>query len=345
VSNLSFLSKTLERIVLKSLQMHLARIGLEDILQSAYKALHSTETALLKIQSDISTHLDNSRSVMFVLLDLSSAFDTIDHSTLLNLLQFQYAIVGTALDWFRSYLTLRTQSICIFGDQSEPVLLKYGVPQGSVLGPVLFSLYIQPVTHIIKSFGLSYHCYADDTQLYFAYDPADSVSVSDAINRIQRYVVSIKCWVSRHNLKLNNTKTEFVNFMSPHHLKMFGRLSLLIDGAPIQPSSCVKSLGVLFDQHMTMSDNVSSVVRTGNFHLRNIGRVRQFLTDDACMTAIQSLVVSRFDYCSSLLSVDCRNFKIVLHLFLAGHHSLPISPLYLPNYIGYLSTCGLNLDS
>ena len=143
--------------------------GLHEPLQSAYKAGHSTETALLRVHNDVFTYMDNQSATVLVLLDLSAAFDTIDHSVLFDRMENIIGIEGTALNWFRSYLGGRSQRIQI-GDVISliSVLLLFGVPQGSVLGPLLFVIYMLPLGEIIRGFGFRLHIYADDTQVYLA---------------------------------------------------------------------------------------------------------------------------------------------------------------------------------
>ena len=120
-----------------------------DPFQSAYKKYHSTETALLKVQNDILRDIDKKKVALLLLLDLSAAFDTIDHEILLKRLEKFYKVSGSALKWFRSFLTNRTQSIMINDEVSEPKFLKYGIPQGSVLGPLLFTAYMAPLKNVI----------------------------------------------------------------------------------------------------------------------------------------------------------------------------------------------------
>ena len=122
-------------------------------------------TALLRVHNDISLALDNNNDVILVLLDLSSAFDMVNHQIILKRPQDRYGIYGKVLDWLRSYLSERTQSVKIGDEKSEPIRLARGVPQGSILGPSLFSLYVAPIEDI-KSYGLNYAVYADDRQLY-----------------------------------------------------------------------------------------------------------------------------------------------------------------------------------
>jgi hypothetical protein len=142
VSNLSFISKLIEKIVANQFNEHLDRYNLQNPFQSAYRKYHSTETALLKVQNDILQEIDEGKAVLLVLLDLSAA---IDHNILLSRLSNSFGIKGTALKWFRSYLLDRTQVANINGKESEPQYLKFGVPQGSVLGPLLFTAYMAPL--------------------------------------------------------------------------------------------------------------------------------------------------------------------------------------------------------
>ena len=145
--------------------------GLHEEYRSAYKTLHNTETALLRVKHDIAGALDRNYA-MFVMLDLSAAFDTIDHAHLLKLLQDEYGVRGTALAWFRTYMEDRTYRVQIDSTTSEHIPLQCGVPQGSVLGPVIFTLYTTTMQRIFRRHGVHYHKYADDIQLYASYNPA-----------------------------------------------------------------------------------------------------------------------------------------------------------------------------
>ena len=148
-------------------------------MQSAYRPRHSTETALLKMVDDMLASLDSGKVSVLTLLDLSSAFDTFDHQMLLRRLHSVFGIDGTVLSWVQSYLTGRTQSVVVAGLQSQPSPLNLGVPQGSVLGPVFFIMYTQPLSDVINNFSVSHVSYADDTQLY------DHSSISDVSHLVQ----------------------------------------------------------------------------------------------------------------------------------------------------------------
>ena len=130
---------------------HVSRSGLYPLLQSAYRAGHSTETALLRVQNDILLAMDRQHVTLLVLLDLSAVFDTVDHRMLLRRLEVTYGITGTALQWFRSYLTGRTQRVYINQTYSDDFPLPHGVPQASCLGPLLFMIYASKLFEVAKN--------------------------------------------------------------------------------------------------------------------------------------------------------------------------------------------------
>ena len=210
ISNLSFVSKLIERIVAKQINEHLASNKLLDKYQSAYRMFHSAETALLRVQNDILAELQNRKVVALVMLDLSAAFDTIDHSILFKRLRTRFGIQGTALKWIISYLQDRTQSVAVLNGRSTETPLKFGVPQGSVLGPLLFSLYVTPIADIASTSSLRHHMYADDNQVYVSFDPYEQTTLK--LDNIEKCVASIKAWMQQNMLKLNDAKTEFIVF-------------------------------------------------------------------------------------------------------------------------------------
>jgi len=168
ISNLSVLSKLLEHLVAQQLQHYLRSAGLLPALQSGFRPCHSTETAILRVLSDILSAVDRGDFAALVLLDLSAAFDTVDHDIMLQRLQTSFGIGGAALNWFQSYLTSRTQYVRCGTSRSTTVRLICAVPQGSVLGPILFIMYTSDLVSLIQQHRLSPHLYADDTQIYGA---------------------------------------------------------------------------------------------------------------------------------------------------------------------------------
>jgi hypothetical protein len=153
VSNLAYISKIVEKVVDNCTTDHMALHNLHDEFQSAYRKFHSTETALLRLHNDIMQAIDNKEAVALVLLDLSAAFDTVDHQILLNRLSSKVGIRGSVLAWFKSYLSDHSQKVIIKGSRSSSHKLNCGVPQGSILGPKRFSIYIIPLGEIIQKHG------------------------------------------------------------------------------------------------------------------------------------------------------------------------------------------------
>ena len=170
VSNISFIGKVIEKAVISQFNEHMEKNDLNEVFQSAYKNKHSTETALLKVKDDITRALDKNHATFLIMLDLSAAFDTIDHGILFHQFEHDFGIKGMALQWFKSYMSGRTFRVCISGEMSESVTLDYGVPQGSIIGPRALTKYAQHVATIIRQHGFMFHIYADDIQVYHTFD-------------------------------------------------------------------------------------------------------------------------------------------------------------------------------
>lgn len=299
VSNLSYVSKLTERVVARRLDHHCVRNHIHCTFQSAYRTRHSTETALLRVQNDILQSVDSKGGAILVLLDLSAAFDTIDHQLLINLFQTNFGIEETPLAWLKSYLEDRTQCVKIREATSSKTPLRFGVPQGSVLGPRLFSLYTRPLSDVIKRHQIQHHSYADDTQLYIAIDPQSSSDIAPAVRKIENAVSAIKDWMDEHFLKLNEAKTEVLVVKQPT-LSVYP-LSIDICSCPITPSKQVRDLGVTFDSTLNAETHVRATCKTAFFHLRNIANIRRYLSAQATEALIHAHVMSRIDYCNSLL--------------------------------------------
>ena len=150
---------------------------------------------------------DSGDHVVLILLDLTAAFDTVDHTILLDRLQHLVGINGTALEWFKSYMSGRTMSVSLAGAESRTAPLPYGVPQGSILSPLLFSLYLLPLGSILRKHGISFHCYADDCQIYFPIKKK-----TPTLQPLLLCLEEIKVWLARNFLSFNEKKTEVMVF-------------------------------------------------------------------------------------------------------------------------------------
>lgn len=194
--------------------------SLSEDFQLGFRAHHSTETALVKVTNDLLIASDNGLVSILVLLDLSAAFDTIDHHILLQRLEHLIGITGTALSWFKSYLSDRSQFVHVNDESSMPAIVSHGVPQGSVLGPILFTLYMLPLGNIIRKHSINFHCYADDTQLYLLIKPDET----NQLAKLQACLKDIKTWMTCNFLLLNSDKTEVIvlgpNISEMHYLKI-----------------------------------------------------------------------------------------------------------------------------
>ena len=234
-------------------------------------------------------------------MDLTAAFDTLDHCTLLHRFENVFGITGDALKWISSYLSNRHETVVIDGVLSAPCAVKFGVPQGSVLGPKYYTLYSQPLGDIIKHFGLSYHFYADDTQLYVSFKPKDNLDQLHAIDRLEKCLNDIESWMGANMLKLNSDKTEVLLFASKQNQEHLNDIVIRVGDVEVKPVSHVKNLGVIFDSALDMERHVQNISRSCFAHLRGISHIRRYLNDDACKSLINGLVTSRLDYCNALL--------------------------------------------
>ena len=204
ISNLHTISKVLERLFLSRISSHVEGSQNFNRFQSAYRRGFSTETAILRMLNDVYSAADDRRRLMIVLLDLSAAFDTIDISTLLARLEHTFGISGSALLWLKTYLEGRTQYVRVGSDRSSAVSCEHGIPQGSVLGPMLFATYIAPIAGVISSFGIHHTQYADDTQLYI------ELRDSDTVPRLNDCFRSVHNWFAENGLALNPDKSEVI---------------------------------------------------------------------------------------------------------------------------------------
>ncbi|KAK2161945.1 hypothetical protein LSH36_107g05089 [Paralvinella palmiformis] len=179
-------------------------------MQSAYKSGHSTETALLRLKNDMLMTIDGRKAVVLVLLDLSAAFDTIDHEITCSRLERLLGLSGKRLAWFRSYLAALTQCVSVEEALSEVLCFLFGMPRGSVLGLILFIIYAIPLAKLAQRYAIQIHMYADNTQLYGSYDVTDMEQGQEVTGRPENCMSDIQSWMITNKLQLNSNKTELL---------------------------------------------------------------------------------------------------------------------------------------
>uniref|UniRef100_A0A803TE01 ribonuclease H n=1 Tax=Anolis carolinensis TaxID=28377 RepID=A0A803TE01_ANOCA len=252
ISNLPFLGKVMERVVAAQLQAFLVDADILDPAQSGFRPGHGTETALVALVDDLRRELDKGSVSLLVLLDLSAAFDNVDHGILLGRLA-GLGIGGTVLQWLRSFLEGRSQMMSLGDTCLAPQPLSCGVPQGSILSPMLFNIYMKPLGEIMRSFGVRCHLYADDVQLCHFFPPV----TKEAVQVLNRCLAAVLDWMRANKLKLNPDKTE-VLLVSRKAEQGIG-LQPVLDGVALPLKTQVRSLGVILDSLLSLEPQVSAV--------------------------------------------------------------------------------------
>ena len=301
VSNLPFVSKIAEKAVIPQVLDHCSKHAPLPSNQSSYRQHHSTETALLRVQNDILLSMDRQEVTLLVLLDLSAAFDTIDHSILADLLETDFGISNVALSWIKSFVRGRKQRVTIKQEQSRNFSVLSGVPQGSCLGPLLFIMYASRLFHVVEKHLPVVHVFADDTQLYLSFRPTSSISQDQAIRAMEECIVDVRAWMCHNMMKLNDSKTEFLIIGSRQQLAKINVDSIKVGASEIVSTSSVRNLGAWFDKNMSMDAHVGKVCSKAFFGLYKIRQIRKFLSVDATNTLVHAFVTSHVDYCNSLL--------------------------------------------
>ena len=254
-----------------------------------------------------------------VLLDLSVAFDTLNHQLLLNCLKYHFGFQGKVLRWLEGYLTGCTQKVVLENarktSESTPNHpLKWGVPQGSVLGLILFTLYTSPLGDLCNAHGIQFHCYADDTQLYLIFRPTYPAAKQNCIQKLETCISEIWNWMSTNPLKLNDSKTEFIISGTRLQLKNAeaGDITSKIGSEDIPNVPAVQNLGYVFDSQLKNTTHINKLTATLFSTLKKIAHIRYLLDHDITNILVQSLIMSKFDYCNSILagSTDYNIYKL-----------------------------------
>ncbi len=329
VSGLSFSSKTAERAIAAQLHCHLSTHDLYPSFQSAYRCGHSVETALTFINDSFIKILDSGQCVLLVLLDLSAAFDTVDHNILTQILEHKFSICGKALSVIKSYLEHRTFQVKVNNNLSSTHSLPHGVPQGSILGPLLFTLYTSSLTSLLSELGLSFHLYADDTQLWTSVNIDDPLDIANKLSLIEHAMTHIENWMHTHRLKLNTDKTDFMLIYPNTRRKAIPNISLNLNGTILHPHDKVRNLGFIFDKNLSCEVHLSNVIKSCYYHLRNIAAIKKYLTKSHIEILVHSFITSKLDFCNSLFSAfPLKFFNIIIIIIIKSSGSVSIDNNY-----------------
>ena len=242
ISNLSTISKIIERLVHSRITSHVSSSLNFNSFQSAYRKHHSTETTLLRLTDSLRNICATGHAAVLVSLDLSAAFDTFDHNILIDILNKHFNISDLALSWFRSYLSQRSQFVKIDNFSSFLTSFNSGVPQAYVLEPIIFSLYTSPMCSIIVQHDLLFHQFADDITLFAGVSYPDP---SPTLLKLSICLSVLNSWFSQRQLKLNPTKSEMLFVGSYRLLAKYNPPSVItFDGTTLPIASKLKILGV-----------------------------------------------------------------------------------------------------
>ena len=290
-TNLSFLSKILEKAIYLQLSNFLLSNNLLPSTQSGFRPSHSTETCLLKISNDALLASDSGKLSLLLSLGFSSAFDTVNHSLLLQHLNSFFGISGSSLSWLTSYLSNRSSAVSI-NNSSSPLSVPFDVSQR----PLLFILYTSHLPCLIQFFSFQSQFFADDTYIFSSFPLSSLSSILEKLSLCLSFILS---WSDSMQLKLNSSKFNFIYLSKPKSLPS-SLPPIMISDLTIYPSSTIRCLGFLLNSFFSFNPQILSVAFSCFYHLRRIRQISSYLDDASLKVLVCSLVLSRLDYCNFL---------------------------------------------
>ena len=297
ISLLPAVSKVIEKIACAQMCDFFKGDMSLDKLQSAYKKFHSTQTALVNISDDIYQAMDKSQVTILILLDYSKAFDCANHRLILAKLKAA-GFQDEALSWILSYLFDRKQKVKTDSGESRWINIKNGVPQGSILGPLLFLVLVSDLYKSISNGH--YHMYADDTQLYYH---CSVDKIASVIAKINTDLQNVFLFSNDNCLKLNSGKSNFIIIGSNHNLNKIKQQNLppiVLNHEIIERKTHVKNLGVIFDEYFSWTNHVNKIISSAYFKLRQVYRFKNFLSQESKISVCETYVLCHLNYCDSV---------------------------------------------
>ena len=289
ISILPAVSKVLERAVHHQLYAYLQRHKILSPFQCGFRKSHSTEWAAMCFADTIRRNIDQGRLTGAVFIDLRKAFDTVDHAVLLRKLS-SLGVVQSELHWFRNYLMNRTQVVDYHDVSSAAESVSIGVPQGSILGPLLFILHLNDLPDVVVECSIL--MYADDTVLFFSAPQASTIQ--ETLNRELGHIMS---WLRLNSLFINVIKTEAMLLGTSQRLARVDNFSIIVNGSIIKRVSEFKYLGIIFDEHLNWNRHVKSIVSKAGKRVGLLGRLRRYLTAHSANTIYISMIRPIIEYC------------------------------------------------
>ena len=291
ISLLSNINKIYEKVMHNRLYSFLEEQGSIYENQFGFRKNHSTTHALIDLTENIRKAIDNNQFACGIFIDLQKAFDTVDHTILLKKLE-HYGIRGVANDWFRSYLTNRKQYVSILGSESQPSIIEFGVPQGSVLGPLLFLLYINDLHKAIK-YSKTRH-FADDTNILIH---------NNSLKQVKKYLNldlrQLCTWLKANKISLNRSKTELIIFRHPNKQINYD-LKIKINGKHLQPTNSVKYLGIYLDPFLNWSVQTDSLSVKLSRATGMLSKIRHYVSKTTLRNIYYGIFSSLLTYASQV---------------------------------------------
>jgi hypothetical protein len=300
VNNLPFVSKIVEKGMLAQLNCHMKEHNLLPDYLSAYRSHYSTETILTKLMNDLLMAMDKQKITVLTAVDLSAAFDTVDHDILLKTLEESYGVKDNALRWFNQYLRPRTVKVQVNNQISKDRKLPFSVPQGSCAGPVLYNIYTSSLPRVIEDFMVNLLGYADDQLLYDAFNASSREEENDAIKKLEACLDVVNTWMKQNRLKMNPEKTEFIMIGNKVQLDKCVCDKIEVDGKAVEKADEIKFLGVWIDNTVSMKKQIKEVCKRTSKLLHVIWNIRRYLNEKTCQRLVAALITSKMDYANGL---------------------------------------------
>uniref|UniRef100_A0A672GUJ2 Reverse transcriptase domain-containing protein n=1 Tax=Salarias fasciatus TaxID=181472 RepID=A0A672GUJ2_SALFA len=297
ISLLPQLSKILEKLFVIRLNKFIVKHNILSNNQYGFRTNHSTATAIMELAEEITNAMDKKRFLVSVFVDLQKAFDTLDHDILLYKL-YKYGIRGVAHEWVKSYLKDRKQFVQINDIKSKNGNVTCGVPQGSVLGPVLFLLYINGID--TASSLLKCILFADDTTLYYAGD-----NINEVLEIVEKEFQNVIKWFNANKLSLNISKTKYMIFS---YRRTDVDTTLTVEGIEIERTNEIKFLGVLLDEQLTWKSHIDYVKTKISQTIAVLYKLKESLHNNSLFLLYNSLIIPYLTYCVEVWGNACKTY-------------------------------------